>query len=40
MGTTQASSIYDKQAKSDESTRPAVIRPESGTVIVLRRVKE
>jgi uncharacterized protein (TIGR03067 family) len=40
MGVTQASPNYDKQAKNDESTRPAAISPDAGTVIVLRRIKE
>jgi uncharacterized protein (TIGR03067 family) len=39
MGVTQASPVYDKRAKSDESTRPAALRPDVGTVIVLRRIK-
>jgi uncharacterized protein (TIGR03067 family) len=37
MGVTQASPTYDKQAISDESTRPARIDPEAGTVIILKR---
>jgi hypothetical protein len=40
MGNTQASPTYDKQAKSDGQMRPGRISPESGTVIVLKRVKE
>jgi uncharacterized protein (TIGR03067 family) len=39
VGITQASPVYDKKAKSDERTRPATISPESGTVIVLKRIK-
>ncbi len=39
MGVTQASPVYDKRAKSDESTRPTAINPEAGTVIVLKRIK-
>ena len=39
MGVTMASPVYDKRAKSDESTRPAAIHPEAGTVIVLKRIK-
>jgi hypothetical protein len=39
MGATQASPVYDKRAKSDESTRPTAISPEAGTVIVLKRIK-
>jgi uncharacterized protein (TIGR03067 family) len=39
MGVSQASPVYDKRAKSDESTRPAAISPEAGTVIVLKKVK-
>jgi uncharacterized protein (TIGR03067 family) len=39
MGVTQASPVYDKRAKSDQSTRPAAISPEAGTVIVLKRIK-
>jgi uncharacterized protein (TIGR03067 family) len=40
MGVSQPSPMYDKQAKADESTRPADISPEAGTVIVLRRVRD
>jgi hypothetical protein len=40
LGVTQPSPAYDKQAKGDEGTRPAVISPEAGTVIVLQRVKK
>ena len=39
MGVTQASPVYDKRARSDESTRPAAISPAAGTVIVLKRIK-
>jgi uncharacterized protein (TIGR03067 family) len=39
MGVTQPFPIYDKRAKSDESTRPSVISPVAGTVIVLKRIK-
>jgi uncharacterized protein (TIGR03067 family) len=39
MGITQASARYDKRAKNDESSRPARISPEAGTVIVLRRIR-
>jgi uncharacterized protein (TIGR03067 family) len=39
MGVTMASPVYDKRAKNDESTRPAMISPEAGTVIVLKRIK-
>lgn len=39
MGVTQASPVYDKRAKNDESTRPTAISPEAGTVIVLKRIK-
>jgi uncharacterized protein (TIGR03067 family) len=39
MGITQASPVFDKRAKSDESTRPAAISPAAGTVIVLKRIK-
>lgn len=38
MGVTQASPVYDKRAKNDESTRPEAISPEAGTVIVLKRI--
>jgi uncharacterized protein (TIGR03067 family) len=40
MGVSQPSPTYDKQAKADESTRPTAIAPESGTVIVLKRVRD
>jgi uncharacterized protein (TIGR03067 family) len=40
LGVSQPSPAYDKQAKGDEGTRPAAVSPESGTVIVLRRVKD
>jgi uncharacterized protein (TIGR03067 family) len=40
MGVSQPSPTYDRQAKGDESTRPAAISPEAGTVIVLRRVRD
>jgi uncharacterized protein (TIGR03067 family) len=40
MGGSQPSPTYDKQAKPDESTRPTAISPESGTVIVLQRVRD
>jgi uncharacterized protein (TIGR03067 family) len=39
MGVSQASPVYDKRAKSDESTRPTTINPEAGTVIILKKVK-
>jgi uncharacterized protein (TIGR03067 family) len=40
MGVSQSSPNYDKQAKSDEGTRPSTISPEEGTVIVLKRVRD
>jgi hypothetical protein len=36
-GVTMAYSVYDKRAKTDETTR--ALSPEAGTVIVLRRIK-
>jgi uncharacterized protein (TIGR03067 family) len=40
MGVTQASPRYDKRAKNDETTRPASISPQAGTVVLLRRIKD
>jgi uncharacterized protein (TIGR03067 family) len=40
MGGTQPSPTYDKQARSDESTRPSAISPEAGTILVLRRLRD
>jgi uncharacterized protein (TIGR03067 family) len=40
MGASQPSPSYDKQAKGDESTRPATLSPEAGTVVLLQSVKE
>jgi uncharacterized protein (TIGR03067 family) len=40
LGASQASPSYDKRAKNDESTRPGAISPESGTVIVLKRIRD
>jgi uncharacterized protein (TIGR03067 family) len=39
MGVTHASAVYDKRAKSDESTRPSALNPAAGTLIVLKRIK-
>jgi uncharacterized protein (TIGR03067 family) len=39
MGVSMPSPNYDKKAKKDQSTRPAVIDPEAGTVIVLKRIQ-
>jgi uncharacterized protein (TIGR03067 family) len=40
VGASQPSPTYDKQAKGEESTRPAALSPEAGTVIVLQRVRD
>jgi uncharacterized protein (TIGR03067 family) len=40
LGASQLAPPYDKQAKGEESTRPAAVSPEAGTVIVLRRVRD
>jgi uncharacterized protein (TIGR03067 family) len=40
MGVSQSSPTYDPMASGEESTRPATLSPECGTVIVLKRVKD
>jgi uncharacterized protein (TIGR03067 family) len=40
MGVSQQSPSYGGKAKGDESTRPASVSAEAGTVVVLKRVKD
>jgi uncharacterized protein (TIGR03067 family) len=40
MGISQLSPTYGGKGQGDESTRPAALRPEAGTLILLKRVKK